>query len=822
MPPGDWPDIEAIFTAAVERPPKDRARLLDERCAGRPDVRAEVESLLAAHDRAGDFLDSPAAGADFDPDLTGRTVGPFRLLAPVGRGGMSVVYRAERASGEFAQQVAVKIIDGPLQSAEVLRRFKAERQILAALTHPHIVTLLDGGVTPDGQAYLAMEYIDGVPITDHAVGRQLSLEERLRLFQRVLSAVQYAHQHGVVHRDLKPANILVTADGMPKVLDFGVAKLLAGPEADRTATLTGFWRPLTPNYASPEQLRGLPVTTACDIYALGVLLYELLTGRRPYETAGRSLDEILRIVAEDDPRRPSAARADEMPGDRRRLRGDLDAIVLKAMSKQPDHRYGSARELSEDLDRHLAGQPVVAREPSFRYVLAKAARRHRAAFAAAAVSTVALLAALGVSLWERHVAVAERNLATERFNDVRQIANALIFKLDAAVQPLPGSTPVRQQIVAEGLAYLERLTRDSSRDDALTLEMARAYHRIADVQGNPSLPNLGDRAGAVTSYQKAIGLLRPLAARPGGSRDAALELGRVELSFSTVVNTMGRRDEALSAVADAARTAGALIRQDATDEQARRLAGSAEFSVALLSSDPESLEHWTRAGQVFRTLLSANPDDPDRQRNVALVEKYIGAYYERQQDYQAALSHHVQAEQLDERRLEAQPSDRRAQYDVAIDLGNVAFAQWQTGHLAEAAAGYEHSLEVRQRLAESDPKDILARSRVAYVHSRLARLYGEMNEGTRSLEHAREAVRLGQTMAGVDIAHDEMLAEDLDALGDAETRAHHRSTACTAYRRSLKLLAGVLARTGLDPSLVQRTIRARDGVVTHVAGCGPS
>ena len=282
---------------------------------------------------------------------------------------MGVVYRAERVDGAFTQRVAVKLIDAPLRSPDTLRRFRAERQILATLNHPHIVTLLDGGVTDDGRAYLVMECVDGVPITAHCATHRLSLEDRLALFRALCAAVQNAHQHGIVHRDLKPANILVTAEGVPKVLDFGIAKLLDRPqEVDHT--MTGAPLPLTPNYASPEQLRGLPVTTASDIYALGVLLYELVAGVRPYDTSNKAFEEILHTVVDREPRRPRAALAakDAVPYDRRRLKGDLDAIVQKAMSREPERRYGSAQELSEDIDRHLGGQPILAVEASFGYV----------------------------------------------------------------------------------------------------------------------------------------------------------------------------------------------------------------------------------------------------------------------------------------------------------------------------------------------------------------------------------------------------------------------------------------------------------------------
>ncbi len=289
-----------------------RASFLSHRCAGRPELRAEVESLIAAHERSDRFLglatrtSAPSPDPETLRDDRGRTVGQFRLIEKIGEGGMAVVYRAERVDGEFVQRVAVKLIDLPLRKADALRRFRAERQILASLNHSNIVTLLDAGVTGDGQAYLAMELVDGVPVTTHCADRRLALEDRLRLFRNVCGAVQDAHQHGVVHRDLKPGNILVTADGVPKILDFGVAKLTeaVGPESD--PTLTGALRPLTPNYASPEQVRGLPVTTVSDIYALGVLLYELLTGVRPYETAGKTLEELLHLVGDEEPPRPSA------------------------------------------------------------------------------------------------------------------------------------------------------------------------------------------------------------------------------------------------------------------------------------------------------------------------------------------------------------------------------------------------------------------------------------------------------------------------------------------------------------------------------------
>jgi serine/threonine protein kinase len=820
-------ELQELFADALEMDPSRRASFLDERCAGRAGLRAEIESLIAAHERSDRFLHlatdpgtSERAPEGFR-DERGRTVGQFRLLENIGEGGMGVVYRAERVDGEFTQLVAVKLIDLPLRNPDALRRFRAERQILATLNHPNIVTLVDAGVTGDGQAYLVMELVDGVPLTAYCTERRLSLTDRLLLFREVCGAVQDAHQHGAVHRDLKPANILVTRDGVPKILDFGVAKLTdASGEGERTKT--GAPQPLTPNYASPEQVRGQPVTTVSDIYALGVLLYEVLTGVRPYDTAGKTVDEVLRIVGDEEPPRPSSRVRTSPPDDPRRLRGDLDAIVLKAISKDPGRRYASARELAEDITRHLSGRPVLAHEPSLGYVVAKLARRHRAAFLSAAVALVALLSGLGVSLWQMRVAMRERNRATERFNDVRQLAHALIFDIHDGVAPLPGSTPVRQQIVSEALTYLERLSRDPTSDDGLRLELAKGYHRIGDVQGHAGQANLGDSAGALRSYGKGAEILRPLVSGRAPVREAALELGALDLDAAAVASQSAARGEALQAAREAQAVAESLLRRDSTDEDARWLLGNAHFHLATALGPAESLPEWQRAADIYGRLLAEQPDDPKRQRNVALVQKYLGAYYEQRGDFAQAVVHHLQALKLDEQRLAEDPTSRQAQLDVAIDLSNVAFAHWQSGRLVEAAAGYERSLEIRGKLAETDPKDVYARGRVAYAHSRLGAVYSELGRHAEALQHAEAAVRIGESQAPINATYGDVFADYLRFLGEAHLRAGRVSAACASFRRSQALLVSLSVKGIPDSSDLAARIRNNAALLAEkLAACEP-
>lgn len=431
-----WQQIEKLFYEAMELPSEEREAFLRQACAGDEELHREVQALLAANQDAQSFLDAPVPmpphSGTFSPTLimphpaakTGATVesgsriGAYRLICEIGRGGMGAVWLAERADGQFYQQVAIKLLHAGSENEEVIRRFRHERQILASLDHPNIARLLDGGTTEDGRPYFVMEYIEGLPIDEYCRQHQLSVDDRLRMFRRVCAAVHYAHQNLVIHRDLKPSNIAVTEDGTPKLLDFGIAKLIQ-PDLSRSYdTLSGV-TPMTPAYASPEQVRGEKLTTASDVYSLGVVLYELLTGRSPYRLKAQSFGELMRAVIEQEPERPSTAitRADETPPTnpitiepteklRRRLSGDIDSIVLMALRKEAPARYGSVEQFSEDLRRYLEGLPTVARRGTLGYRAAKYIRRNKVSVAAAALILVSLLGGIGATLRQARIAKA--------------------------------------------------------------------------------------------------------------------------------------------------------------------------------------------------------------------------------------------------------------------------------------------------------------------------------------------------------------------------------------------------------------------------------
>jgi serine/threonine-protein kinase len=431
-----WNRINRLFSDACDFAPDARDRFLLVECTDDPSLVDEVKALLQSDQLADAHLDGVvrhAAAALTDGSRDRASIGPYRRIREIGQGGMGAVYLAERVDGGFEQQVALKLIRRGMDSEQILRRFRLERQILARLQHPNIARLLDGGVAEDGQPWFAMEYVEGEAITRYCDHHTLSIDQRLALFKDVCRAVAYAHASLVVHRDLKPDNILVTAKGEVRLLDFGIAKMLSADPDDDGHTQVGL-QALTPAYASPEQVRGEPVSTATDIYSLGVILYHLLSGSAPYDITGRSMAEVERVVCHTDPHPPSARAADSGADaatrargtDARRLRkrldGDLDVICLKALAKEPARRYATVDALLEDLERHLTGRPVRARPDTLGYRLRKGLVRHRVAVGTTAA--LLLTSSILIGFYTGRLA-AERNRAQQEAAKAGEVASFL-------------------------------------------------------------------------------------------------------------------------------------------------------------------------------------------------------------------------------------------------------------------------------------------------------------------------------------------------------------------------------------------------------------
>ena len=457
MTPERWQHVKDIFTSAIALSGDGREQFLAEHTAGDAELRSEVESLLASYSSGDD--ESAFAASQFwnrtDPSLVGTSIGAYTIVREIARGGMGVVYEGIREA-DFKQRVAIKLIRSGLGSEETVRRFRAERSALALLTHPNIARLLDGGSLPDarllnessrrpdgqGTPYFVMEYVDGIPIDAYCDEKRLSIHDRLQLFRTVCAAVQYAHQNLIVHRDLKPGNIFVTANGV-KLLDFGIAKLLSAELSDDMTQTQNVQRFFTPEYASPEQILGTPVTTSSDVYSLGVLLYKLLTGQRPYHIKTTTPRDLEQAILENEPTKPSsvALKSDTAAAESRSttndklaklLSGDLDTIILKALQKEPERRYVSPQQLDEDIRRYLEGRPVVARKDSFGYRFSKFVRRNRAAVAAFVIVNLAIIGGIGGVVWQGIRAERERERAQAEAEKAQEVIRVLNEMLSAA------------------------------------------------------------------------------------------------------------------------------------------------------------------------------------------------------------------------------------------------------------------------------------------------------------------------------------------------------------------------------------------------------
>ena len=809
-----WRQIKEILAAALDAAPEDRPALLERLCRNDIEVRAEVQKLLALEARADEALDSRAVPGSVLRETLGQkppdVIGPYRILRELGHGGMGVVYLGERADGEFTKQVAIKLITRGRPDTGLERRFRRERQILAQFEHPGIARLFDGGATEDGQPYFVMEYIGGLPLLDYCDSKQLSIHERLGLFLKICDAVGHAHQRLIVHRDLKPANILVTAEGTPKLLDFGLARVLDAEHPD-DITQVGF-PVMTPAYASPEQVRGELYTVSGDVYSLGVILYELLSAHRPYDVPSGSLLEMVRVVCEQEAAPLSQAVADSaeiaakrsttLDRLRRALSGDLETIVAKALEKDVKRRYESVSELASDIRRYLDGLPVQARAATFWYRAGKMLRRHRIAIPSGALAAILILAFGGAAMWQ-----AER--AQRRFQEVRNLAHSVMFDLHDAIAPLPGSTKARAILVREALDYLERLSKEAGGDAGLAREVALGYARIGAVQGDLGESNLGNVPAALESFRKAAAILDGLGAAQSSSlelrRDDVRVLNRLALSYGDA----GRFAEAQQTVARSVAIAEATLRAHSGDalaigDLAATESGRADLITAQ-SRYAEAIPVRQYVLDLSRQLAVAQPRNFELQRSLALAHKKLAALLGVSGRLDESYQEYDQARVIDEQLSAANPSNMRAKLDLSFDYSDLGWVKGRRDDYAGQLASYRRALALRQTAAAADPNDFRAAYAVASSTGRIASVLQRLHDPA-AIDGLKQAIVLWKRLAdraGVDVAAVTELADAHQALGDAyaELAARQRqnwSGAASEYEQARALYAG-LAGKGMLP-----------------------
>jgi eukaryotic-like serine/threonine-protein kinase len=714
-----WETVRGIFQAAVELPAPDRRALLDREC--RDDaVRAEVESLLAAHDTAGGFLEKSIwqlIDTDDPQRLAGTAIGPYRLVRSLGHGGMGTVFLAVREGSDFEQRVAIKLVRGAAAGEALVRRFRQERQILAALEHPNIARLVDGGTTSDGLPYLVMEYVDGVPIGEYCRGRGEG--EMLRLFLQLCDAVQHAHRSLVIHRDLKPGNVLVTADGVLKLLDFGIAKLTSGElRSDEPAT-----RLMTPEYASPEQLEGKPVTTASDVYSLGVLLCELLTGSRP-------------------------AADGAVP-----LRGDLGTIVAMALEREPLRRYGSVEKFADDLRRYLAGHPVAARRPTFPYRASKFIRRNALAVGAAAAIVIITAVAFAATLQQKRA--AER-----RFEEVRSLARSVVFEIHDAIATLPGSTAARALLVSRALVYLDHLAAEAADNTPLQMELVRAYMKIGDVQGLPYSANLGDTGGALRSYRKALAIVERVAAAEPANQEALALLADVHDRAGFVQERSLRWNPALRDHRVALDIRERLPRSASGElAKARTLVAVGDCMLVGRRQIPGATPAYGWYERALEALGRIAPGDVPRAallREMARAHQRLGGIYTHPpKNLPRALAHHDAARRALEECVRLAPDDATARRNFADQLVMTATALNAMHDSAAAIAAMDRALPILEALATADGKNKEAQHDLAFAYEQKAMALADLKRWEEARNSAAKVLAVRQQLIDADAGNRE-------------------------------------------------------------------
>jgi non-specific serine/threonine protein kinase/serine/threonine-protein kinase len=768
-----------IFEVAAELDAGARAAYLDDTCRDDPRIRREVESLLESLDgtRTAGLLPPLFRVDDALTLAVGQQIGPYTVRREIGEGGMGVVYDAVRE--DVGKTVALKLArHGRLASPEHLRRFLLERRVLARLEHANIARLLDAGVTESGLPYLVMEYVEGESIDRYCDARRLTVDERLVLFRSVCDAVHYAHRHLIVHRDLKPSNILVTNDGLVKLLDFGIAKLLEESGArESRLTQTGLVF-LTPEYASPEQVMLEPVTTASDVYALGVLLFELLTGHTPYRLASRTPAELLHAVCVQEPEQSSrvvtrtehvlcsdgstahltpehvsSARGTQPSRLGRRLAGDLDTIVAKALRKEPERRYHSVQELRDDIDRHLAGLPVRARGDSLWYRSRKFVRRYRTPIAAVVLLVITLAAGAMATATQARRAEAERAVAEQRFRDVRSLAGALLSDVHDAISDVPGALPVRATLVQRALDHLDRLYRQAGDDPSLLREIAAAYVKLGLVEGDPTGASRGNLVSARESFGKALSIAQALVAASPNDLEARRTLALAHEKMADAEAWAGRVEDGVTHALQALEQWQHLASAQPASASARRALAVSHIKLGDILGNPNlpNLSNAVGAGVQYRSALSllrALPPDSLKgwiaRRQLALVHERLGTMLELDGRHADAIAEFERTLAIRVGLVLERSTSVNALRDLAVTHQILCEAQLARGDGDAALARCRKGLELYETLRSTEPGNVQSLHDLALAHQSMHKVLaarGELTDALAQLDRSATLIR---------------------------------------------------------------------------------
>jgi tetratricopeptide (TPR) repeat protein/predicted Ser/Thr protein kinase len=718
----------------LELPAAERREFVARECADHPALKEELSRLLAAEAEAADFLAPPTL------NFSGHAFGSYEAIEEIGRGGMSVVYKGRRRDGDFEKLVAIKILllhpDQNLQTSET--------QILAGLEHPNIARLLDSGSTASGFRFLVMEYVDGVPCPQYAAN--LNLDQKLRLFLAICRAVQFSHQSLVVHRDLKPANILVTADGTAKLLDFGIAKLL---RSDAALNQTHGIRAYTPDYASPEQILGGAVTTASDVYSLGALLCELVSGRPPRQLNTLSTADLVAEVQRDAlPQLPFA--------------GDLSAIAQKALRRLPSERYPSASELANDVERFLNQEPVSAQVPTWAYRTRKFMRRHRLAVAAAALVAISLATTTGLAIWQARE-------ATRRFEQVQRLAESLLFEIHDAVAPLPGSITASKLITDRSVEYLDEIARDRRASLDLQLKVVRGYLRLAVLAGiHVGGRSMGNSAAGQVLSQKGLEVARRLASIYPSSPAAQGSLADALLHVSLSKQFRGLDKEALIGFEEAVQIATKLNDAEPEKQAAQeRLANSLKQAAGpmfRLKMQEKGMQTLKQALHLRQKVYEAAPNSALALQAVAESYLDMASRYLAARDFESFPAYALEAYRLNELRYRQDP--RKGRLPFSASIGNLAMAATHQKKYPEAIRLYKQMASIRREITDDDPGDVNAKVRYAIALDRIGYTYSLAGQFPEAILNGEEALKLLRKLHLVDPQNRNITTEFLYALGD--------------------------------------------------------